>query len=151
MLLALLLQATPADSDRAFLARNAARSEVRSIGIHYEVLASGPPEGARPTRASGVKVRYRGTRANGNEFDSSAGKPDGAAVFPLRGLIPGFQAALLMMRPGDRWRIVIPPELAYGSAGHRLSGCVLVFELELLDHAELPPPNPPTLTKLPKR
>jgi FKBP-type peptidyl-prolyl cis-trans isomerase FklB len=151
MLLALLLQAAPADVDRAFLTREAARSEVRSVGFHYEVLASGPASGTSPTRASGVKVRYRGTLADGTEFDSSAGKPDGAAVFPLRGLIPRFQAALLMMRPGDRWRIVIPPELAYGSAGHRLSGRVLIFELELLDHAELPPSAPPTLTELPKR
>jgi FKBP-type peptidyl-prolyl cis-trans isomerase len=151
MLLAFLLQATSADLDRAFLARNTARSEVRSIGFHYEVLTSGSPDGARPNRASGVKVRYRGTFVDGTEFDSSAGKPEGAAIFPLRGLIPGFQAALLMMRPSDRWRIVIPPELAYGSNGHRLSGRVLIFELELLDHAELPPPAPPTLTELPKR
>ena len=98
-----------------------------------------------------MKVRYTGRHADSSVFDSSVGKtPDGTAIFPLRGLIPGFQSALLLMRRGDRWRITVPPEQAYGLAGHKLSGETLTFDLELIDFAELPPSSPPTMTELPK-
>ena len=117
----------------------------------YHVLKAAPATGAHPTRGSAVKVRYTGRFLDGSTFDSSVGKTaEGTAIFPLRGLIPGFQSALLMMRAGDRWRITIPPEQAYGLAGHRLSGKTLVFDLELIDFAELPPVAPPTITELPK-
>lgn len=116
----------------------------------YRVIRSGPANGAHPTRTSGVRVRYTGRFPGGATFDSSVGKADGTAIFPLRGLIPGFQAALLLMRPGDVWTVTIPPELAYGSVGHRLSGKTLEFDIELVEHAELPPVQPPTMTELPK-
>ena len=32
-------------------------------------------------------------------------------------ILPGLREALLLMRRGDRWRIVLPPELAFGEAG----------------------------------
>lgn len=154
MIVSLLLAlADPGLAERAFLSRHRRAQGVRTLpALQYEILKRGPPEGTNPTRTSAVQVRYVGRHVDGTVFDSSIGKsPDGTAIFPLRGLIPGFQAALLQMRPGDRWRIVIPPELAYGRSGHRLAGHVLVFELELIDVAELPPAPLPTMDRLPGR
>lgn len=123
---------------------SAAMAETPIPATRYEVIKSGAESGARPMRNSAVKVRYTGTHVDGTVFDSSVGKnAEGAVIFPLRGLIPGYQSALMMMRPGDRWRITIPPEQAYGSNGHPLSGKTLVFDLELIDFAELPPAAPP--------
>lgn len=150
---AVALSTGAAAQDGKFLADNARATGVKSLpGIQVQVLRSGPAEGAQPTRTSGVKVRYIGRFADGSVFDQSIGKtPEGTAIFPVRGVIPGFQSAVMMMRPGDRWRVVIPPELAYGAVGHKLSARVLEFEIELIDWAELPPVAPPTLTELPKR
>lgn len=153
LLLPLALIAAPGAQVPARTPIGADASGLRTMpGIRYQVLKRGEIDGPRPARTSAVKVRYAGTFVDGKPFDSSADKlPDGTAIFPVRGVIPGFQAALLQMRKGDRWRIVIPPELAYGAEGHPLSGRVLVFDLELIDFAALPPIPPPTMTELPGR
>ncbi|WP_296596069.1 FKBP-type peptidyl-prolyl cis-trans isomerase [Phenylobacterium sp.] len=120
--------------------------------VSYTVLQAGPKTKPPPVRASAVQVRYVGRLEDGSVFDTSDGKggAGGTAVFPLRGLIGGFQAALMQMQPGDKWRVRIPPEFAYGQAGSRLSGKTLIFDIELVDWAELPAAPPPAMTELPK-
>src|SRR5689334_5167267 len=78
-------------------------------GIRYQVLAAGPAGGAHPTRADTVQMRYVGRLEGGEVFSTSP--QDGAAVssFPVNGVIPGMSAALQLMRPGDKWRITMPP------------------------------------------
>jgi len=71
---------------------------------------------------------------NGTVFDSSVerGTP---ATFPVNGVIPGWVEALQLMNVGSKWRIVIPPELAYKErgAGNRIGpNEALIFEVELL-------------------
>lgn len=118
--------------------------------LRYVVLKSGPAGGGHPIRSSGVKVRYEGSLMDGSVFDSSEGKGDGTAIFPVRGVIPGFSAAVQMMRPGDEWLVYVPKELAYAGGGP-LAGKDLIFKITLIDFAELPPVSPPTITALPKR
>jgi FKBP-type peptidyl-prolyl cis-trans isomerase len=125
-----------AEANAAFLAENAKKGGVVSVpGIQYEVLKKGT--GAQPERHDCVTVNYRGTLINGKEFDKTEpGKP---AVFPAGRLIPGWVEALQMMHVGDKWRLVIPPGLAYGKAGAG-DGLIppdqtLVFEIELLKAA----------------
>ena len=59
-------------------------------------------------------MRYVGTLADGAVFSTSPQGGAGTATFEVKGVIPGMSAALQLMRPGDRWRIVIPSYLAYG-------------------------------------
>jgi FKBP-type peptidyl-prolyl cis-trans isomerase len=86
-------------------------------------------------------VHYRGTLANGTEFDSSY-KRDMPAVFPLKQVIKGWQEALKLMPVGSKWEVVLPAELAYGPNGKgREIGpdCVLKFEIELLSIKDAAP------------
>ncbi|WP_372722722.1 FKBP-type peptidyl-prolyl cis-trans isomerase [Immundisolibacter sp.] len=102
-------------------------------GLMYQVLTAGT--GAKPTATDAVKVNYRGTLTDGTEFDSSykRGEP---VSFPVDQILPGWQEALVLMPEGSKWKIVLPPELAYGAKG--AGGAIgpnqtLVFEIELLD------------------
>jgi FKBP-type peptidyl-prolyl cis-trans isomerase FklB len=78
------------------------------------VLSSGPAEGPHPTRADTITMRYVGGLADGEFFSTSPGDGKEVSTFPVGQLIPGMTAALQLMRPGDRWRITMPPYLAYG-------------------------------------
>ncbi|MFL5298694.1 MAG: FKBP-type peptidyl-prolyl cis-trans isomerase [Phenylobacterium sp.] len=88
--------------------------EVSLPGISYQVLASGPAAGAHPTRADTVSMRYVGRLSDGEVFSTSPGDGRDTSVFAVKEVIPGMSAALQLMRPGDHWRITMPPYLAYG-------------------------------------
>ncbi len=103
-------------------------------GLQYSVITSGEDSAPSPGPDDTVVVHYRGTFLDGTEFDSSysRGVP---ATFSLNGIIPGWQEALQLMRAGDKWNVVIPPELAYGPRGSGAIGPneTLLFEIELLE------------------
>lgn len=101
-------------------------------GMIYIPIKEGT--GATPEAKDKVKVNYRGTLVNGQEFDSSykRGQP---AEFPLNQVIPCWTEGVQKMKVGGKAKLVCPPEIAYGKAG---SGSIppnatLVFEIELLD------------------
>lgn len=103
-------------------------------GLRYKVLASGPVSGRSPTRSDSVMVHYRGTLMDGSVFDSSydRGAP---ATFGVGQVIPGWTEALQLMKPGDKWLLHIPSNLAYGGqgAGAKIPPFAdLVFQVELL-------------------
>lgn len=102
-------------------------------GLLYEVITEGT--GAKPALSDTVSTHYHGTLITGEVFDSSVdrGQP---ASFPVGGVIAGWTEALQMMSVGSKWRLVIPPELAYGDRG--AGGMIgphetLIFEVELLE------------------
>ena len=102
-------------------------------GLQYKIIRSG--KGANPTKLSKVKVHYRGTLIDGTEFDSSY-KRKQPATFPVTGVIPGWTEALQLMKPGAKWELVIPSQLAYGPRGSGASvppNSVLKFTVELLE------------------
>lgn len=118
-----------------FLARNRVRPGVTTLpsGIQYAVLNKG--SGAQASVTSTVVVNYRGALIDGTEFDSSYahGKP---VTFTVNRVIPGWQDVIPRMRVGDKWKVVIPPALAYGERGElpRIGpNEALVFDLELID------------------
>lgn len=81
-----------------------------------------------------VDVHYVGVDFDsGEEFDSSWSRGE-SIQFPLQGLVRGWQEGIPGMRVGGRRELVCPPEWAYGPAGggHRLSGCTLIFVIDLL-------------------
>ena len=109
--------------------------------MQYKVITDGT--GATPKSNDTVTVNYRGTLINGKEFDSSAkrGQP---AKFQVNRVVRGWTEALQMMKPGSKWELFIPSNLAYGDAGNPSiePGSTLIFEVELLG-ADAPPPPPP--------
>lgn len=123
-----------AEAGQRFLAANGRKPGVITLpsGLQYQVLRAG--EGSSPKLNDMVKVHYRGTLIDGTEFDSSIkrGKP---ASFAVDQVIPGWTDALQRMRPGDKWQLFIPADLAYGPRrmGKIEPGSALVFEVELLD------------------
>ena len=104
-------------------------------GLQYSVVSSAAESAPSPGPSDTVVVHYRGTLLDGTEFDSSysRGVP---ATFPLSGIIPGWKEVLQLMRAGDKWNVVIPPELAYGErgAGGQIGpNETLLFEIELIE------------------
>lgn len=117
-----------------FLAENGKRPEVTTTatGLQYEVLKSG--EGATPGPTDKVKVHYHGMLVDGTVFDSSVDRGEPIS-FPVNGVISGWTEALQLMKEGDKWKIFIPYNLAYGErgAGAQIPPyAALIFEVELL-------------------
>lgn len=103
-------------------------------GIAYAIVKEG--NGPKPKLTDTVRVHYRGTLINGEEFDSSykRGKP---ASFPLSRVIPCWMEGVQLMREGGKATLECPPELAYGN--QNIPGIppasTLIFEVELLEIA----------------
>jgi FKBP-type peptidyl-prolyl cis-trans isomerase len=97
------------------------------------LAAAADPQAARPAPADTVVVHYHGTLIDGTVFDSSIqrGAPIKLAVGEV---IPGWTEALQRMATGDKWRIFLPPSLAYRSrkTGSIPANSALIFEVELI-------------------
>ena len=110
--------------------------------MQYIVITNG--SGPTPSASDTVSVNYRGTLLDGTEFDSSykRGQP---AKFPLTGVIKGWTEAIKMMPIGSKWKLFIPPDLAYGESGRPgiPPNSVLIFEVDLLSVEVTPPPPSP--------
>ncbi len=85
-----------------------------------------------------ISIHYTGTLSNGQKFDSSLDSGQPFAFTLGKGeVIPGFEQGLLDMQVGERRRIFIPSNLAYGEQGAG-DGIIppnagLIFEVELMD------------------
>jgi peptidyl-prolyl cis-trans isomerase A (cyclophilin A) len=104
-------------------------------GSLYKILK--PGNGTKAAKGSAVSVLYTLSNADGAILDSSASRNNEPISFSLgqRQVVAGFDAAVAAMSYGEKRVIVLPPELAYGSAGAGNvipPNAVLVFELELL-------------------
>ena len=117
-----------------FLAENAKKEGVVSLpsGLQYEIITMGT--GEKPLAHNTVTCHYHGTVISGDVFDSSVqrGQP---ASFPLNAVISGWTEALQLMPTGSKWRLFLPPHLAYGNRQvSRVIGpnSTLIFEVELI-------------------
>jgi peptidylprolyl isomerase/FKBP-type peptidyl-prolyl cis-trans isomerase FklB len=108
--------------------------KVLPSGLAYKVVRSGPETGLKPKLHDEVKVHYEGKLEDGTIFDSSYERGAPAAM-PLDRLIPAWQEALQLMRPGDEWTLYVPSNLGYGEegAGQIPPGAPLIFRIELID------------------
>lgn len=139
---------------QAFLDQNKAKQGVTTTasGLQYEVVKEGAGESPKPTDR--VTVHYRGTLPDGTVFDSSYDRNE-PATFPVNGVIPGWVEALQLMKPGAKYKLVIPPALAYaerGAGGEIGPNQVLVFDVELISVEKTPaagekPATPPAEPK----
>ena len=104
-------------------------------GLKYVDLVIGT--GESPQKGQPVTVHYTGTLENGRKFDSSLDRGE-PYVFPigLGKVIKGWDEGIMTMKAGGKRKLIIPPDLAYGSrgAGGGLipPNATLIFEVELL-------------------
>jgi FKBP-type peptidyl-prolyl cis-trans isomerase len=102
--------------------------------LKIEKLVNG--DGAQPRKGQTVTVHYTGWFTNGGKFDSSVDRDEPFSFVLGKGqVIAGWDQGVAEMKIGDKVKLTIPPELAYGRAGY--PGAIppdstLVFEVELL-------------------
>jgi len=112
-------------------------------GLCYEILKPGTGDYPKPTQL--VTVNYSGQLLNGTVFDSSD-KHGGPAQFVLGQVIPGWAEGVQKINKGGKIRLYIPAELAYGDEPPHgsgiLPGAALIFDIELVDFKDAPPPAP---------
>jgi FKBP-type peptidyl-prolyl cis-trans isomerase len=104
-------------------------------GLRYQDLAAG--QGKTAAAGKTVVVHYTGWLPNGEKFDSSRDR-DEPFDFSLGAgqVIAGWDEGVAGMKVGGKRKLVIPPDLGYGTAGAPPDippGATLVFEVELLD------------------
>jgi FKBP-type peptidyl-prolyl cis-trans isomerase FklB len=137
-----------------FLAKNGKDKAVvtTASGLQYKILAAGDKKAPPIGPTDKVTVHYRGKLLDGTEFDSSYSRNE-PATFPVNGVIKGWQEALVMMKPGAKWQLFIPPDLAYGSRSQPKipANSLLIFEVNLLsaESANAPPKAPPGTPRSP--
>lgn len=124
------------EEGEAFLAENAKKEGITTTpsGLQYEVINEG--NGKSPSETSNVTVHYHGTLIDGSVFDSSVSRGE-PATFGVNQVIKGWTEALQLMKEGDKYRLYIPQDLAYGANPHP-GGPIkpympLVFDVELLE------------------
>ena len=108
------------------------KAETLPSGVVIEHLKEGT--GATPTVNDTVVAHYRGTLADGKEFDSSYKRGEPAA-FPLTRVVPCWTQGLQKIRVGGKARLTCPSATAYGDRGYPgliPGGAVLTFEVELV-------------------
>jgi FKBP-type peptidyl-prolyl cis-trans isomerase len=140
-----------------FLERNGHEKGVTTTasGLQYKIITPGDRKAPAVGPIDEVTVQYRGTLLDGTEFDSTYTR--GAPMpFTVNRVIPGWQEALVLMKPGAKWQIFVPPALAYGANPQRgiPGGSLLKFEVELVsvksNAAPGTPAPPPDIKPAPK-
>ena len=122
------------EAGEKFLAENLERKEVNATesGLQYEILTTSD-NNASPLADDEVEVHYHGTLINGEVFDSSVDRGE-PSKFKVNQVISGWTEALQLMTVGDKWKLFIPSDLAYGETGNNSIGPneTLIFEVELI-------------------
>jgi FKBP-type peptidyl-prolyl cis-trans isomerase len=105
-------------------------------GLRYVILAPGETSGALPKPGMMVSVLYKGMLLNGKVFDENNPEHPLKVRVDRGELIAGWDEALQKMHKGEKWLLIVPPEMAYGARGRPPDikrYATLVFEMQLLD------------------
>ncbi len=123
-----------AQAGKKFLEENGKKEGVVTTksGLQYEIVKKA--DGAQPKATDVVTVHYEGKLTDGTVFDSSVER--GSPIdLPVSGVIPGWVEGLQLMHVGEKYKLYIPSELAYGAQSPSPTipaNSVLVFDLELI-------------------
>lgn len=117
-----------------FLAKNKECEGVQTTdsGLQYLQLIAGSGE-VHPSATDKVEVHYHGMLMDGTVFDSSVNRGT-PITFGLNQVIKGWTEGLQLMVVGEKTKLFIPADLAYGSrsTGGIPANSLLIFEVELL-------------------
>jgi FKBP-type peptidyl-prolyl cis-trans isomerase len=106
-------------------------------GLRYIILRKPEKEGPSPVPGTIVSVQYKGMLLNGSVFDETPDREHPLKTRLGRGeLIDGWEEALQKMHKGEKWLLIVPPELGYGARGKPPAiprRSTLIFEMELVD------------------
>jgi len=129
------LIAAEREAKRAELDKLAVGFEETTSGLRYQILQKG--NGIKAEKGQTVSVHYKGQLPDGTVFDSSY-KRKQPLEFPVGvgQVIAGWDEGIQLLNVGDKARLVIPSDLAYGSQG--AGGVIppdatLIFDVELMD------------------
>jgi FKBP-type peptidyl-prolyl cis-trans isomerase FkpA len=126
------------EKTKELMAKIDADKTVQKTASGLRIHIDRPGQGENPKATDSVGVIYRGTLADGKEFDSSHGTP---ASFSLGGVIPCWTEGMQMLKPGGKATLYCPPQIAYGDRGYPgviPSGATLIFEVQLVSIAGQP-------------
>ncbi len=105
-------------------------------GLRYVILKPGDVSGPMPEKGNEVSVHYKGMLLDGTVFDQSQPGQPLTMRIGRGNLIEGWEQALQRMHKGEKWILIVPPEMAYGARGKPPTikrNATLVFEMELVD------------------
>lgn len=118
----------------AFLATSAGAVTTETLPSGVKLAHTTVGTGANPKASDTVKVHYRGTLADGKEFDSSY-KRNAPATFPLSRVVPCWTEGMQKIKVGGKATLTCPPATAYGERGAGSAvppNATLTFDVELL-------------------
>ena len=124
----------------AYMAANAKKPGVKTIGQGVQVKELKAGNGPMPKASDVVKINYVGKTIEGKVFDQR-----NDATMPVGGVIPGFTEALTKMPVGSKWEITIPYSAGYGAqqpSPDLKPFSTLVFTVELLGIEKAPQGQP---------
>ena len=122
------------EAGRAYMEEMSANEDVRTTESGLQYIVMEPGEGDNPVAADSVEVHYEGRLIDGSVFDRSIERGE-TVTFGLTQVIPGWTEGLQLMKPGGKFKFIIPPELGYGEGGAgQMIGpnATLVFDVELI-------------------
>ncbi|WP_437881449.1 FKBP-type peptidyl-prolyl cis-trans isomerase [Pseudomonas sp. LRF_L74] len=123
-----------AQAGKKFLEENGKKEGVVTTASGLQYVVEKKADGAQPKPTDIVTVHYEGKLTDGTVFDSSIQR--GSPIdLPVSGVIPGWVEGLQLMHVGEKYKLFIPSELAYGDQSPSPAipaNSVLVFDLELI-------------------
>ncbi|MFL5752319.1 MAG: FKBP-type peptidyl-prolyl cis-trans isomerase [Bacteroidia bacterium] len=112
--------------------------EKTASGLGYVILSKGKSQ-KKAAKGDKVKVHYSGYFTDGKKFDSSVERGEPIEFQVGKGqVIPGWDEGLLLLNVGDKAKLIIPYNLAYGEQGRGPipAKADLIFDVELIDVKE---------------
>lgn len=116
----------------AYLKENGKLSTVVEIvpgKLQYEILKQG--SGTAVSEHASPQIQYVGKYIDGTIFGSSE-EAGGPITIPLDQTIPGFSKGIVGMKEGEKRKLFVHPDLAYGTSGQLPPNSMLIFEIDLI-------------------
>jgi FKBP-type peptidyl-prolyl cis-trans isomerase len=122
--------------DREYVEKKWPDAKRTYTSLRYIVLKEGEKSGSSPAPGMMATVAYKGMLLNGKVFDEADTAHPLITRLGRGGLIDGWEEALQKMHKGEKWLLIVPPEMGYGVRGKPPTiprDATLVFEMELID------------------